>query len=346
MNVLELNFELGWRGRERQTIYNIEGFSNAGMNVSLVCRKGSVLEERALSQEVDVHTFKSLLGVIAHLISKGRAYDILHAQTPQMLTCCILTRPFHRSRVVLSRREIFKPDMFSIFTYKLADRVVAVSTSIKRVLKRSGVRDVAVIPDMVVESDSNDTVRKLVEAYKAQGKYIVATVSMLTQDKDPLTTVDIIEMLFDKRKDFVFLHFGGGELSRDVEKKIHNEGLEGVYKLMGFQKEIEPFYKLFDVFVMSSKQEGLGSSVLDAFINKVPVVGTNAGGLKELLSEGRGISCNVGAPSEIAEGINVLLDNDQLRRHTAQLAYTYAYKRHSVKAVTEQYHQLFKDLLN
>jgi len=31
---------------------------------------------------------------------------------------------------------------------------------------------------------------------------------------------------------------------------------------------------------MTSKEEGLGSSVLDSFVNKVPVVATNAGGLK------------------------------------------------------------------
>lgn len=346
MNVLELNFERGWRGSERQTIYNIEGFRSAGMDVSLICRKGSQLEVKALRRGLNVHAFKSMLGVIGHLIFKCRHYDILHAHTAEMLVYCMLTKSFHRSKIVISRREIVKPGMFSMFTHKLADRVVAVSTSIKRVLKMSGVRDVAVIPDMVVESNINDAARQIVEPYRVQHKYIVATVSMLTADKDPLMMVDIIRMLSRKRNDFVFLHFGRGELKDDVETKINNEGLQDVYKLMGFQKEIEPFYPLFNVFVMNSKQEGLGSSVLDAFMNKVPVVGTNAGGLKELLSESRGISCNVGAPDQIAEGINALLEDHQLHQRTAELAYTYAYKRHSVKAVTEQYHQLFKDLLN
>ncbi|RYE25059.1 MAG: glycosyltransferase family 1 protein [Sphingobacteriales bacterium] len=348
MNVLELNFERGWRGGERQTIYNMEGFRHAGINVSLVCREGFELEEKASNRGFNIHTFNTVWGVVGHLIAKGRQYDILHAQTSHILTYCILTKPFHRCKIVLSRRVVFKPKgMLTLLKYRLTDRVVGISTAIKRVLKLSGVRDVAVITDMVVESKgTTDIAQQIVDPYKLQGKHVVATVSMLTPDKDPLTMVDTIKLLLKKRSDFVFLHFGQGELKEQVQAKINAEGLQDVYKLMGYQKEIEPFYPLFDVFVMSSKQEGLGSSVLDAFMNKVPVVATNAGGLKELLSEGRGIPCSVGVPEQIAEGINRLLEDGELHERTATRAYSYAVRRHSIKAVTEQYHELFKDLLN
>jgi glycosyltransferase involved in cell wall biosynthesis len=347
MNVLELNFERGWRGGERQTIYNMEGFTQAGMKVSLVCRKGFELEAKAIARSFKVHSFTGIFGVIGFLINRGKHYDILHAQTAHILTYCILTKPFHRSKIVLSRRVVFTPKgFFTKLKYRLTDRVVGVSTAVKRVLKLSGIKDVAVISDMVVPNDSSsDTAKQLLTPYKQQGKRIVATVSMLTPDKDPLTMVDAIKRLSAMRNDFVFLHFGTGALKDAVLKKIEQEGLQDVYKVMGFQKEIEPFYSLFDVFVMSSQQEGLGSSVLDAFINKVPVVATNAGGLKELLSEGRGISCSVGSAEQLANGINILLRDQELHQRTAAFAYTYAVKRHSIKAVTEQYHQLFKDLM-
>lgn len=347
MNVLELNFERGWRGGERQTIYNMEGFSQAGIKVSLLCRKGFELEAKAINLGFSVYAFKNIFSVIGFLISKGKQYDILHAQTAHILTYCILTKPFHRRKIVLSRRVVFRPKgFFTKLKYKLADRVVGVSTAVKRVLKVAGIKDVAVISDMVVPCNkSSDIAKQLLLPYKQQGKRIVATVSMLTPDKDPLTMVNTIKRLSAMRSDFVFLHFGTGPLRDAVTLKIQEEGLQDVYKLMGFQKDIEPFYSLFDVFVMSSQQEGLGSSVLDAFINKVPVVATNAGGLKELLSEGRGISCNVGSAEQLANGINMLLRDHELHQRTAAFAYSYAIKKHSIKAVAEQYHQLFKDLL-
>ncbi len=348
MNVLELNFERGWRGGERQTIYNMEGFTTAGMKVTLVCRSGYELESKALAHGFNIRSFKNIWGVLSFLLSEGKKYDIMHAQTAHILTYCILTKPFHRSKVVLSRRVVFKPKgFFTILKYRFTDRVVGVSTAVKRVLKTSGIKDVAVISDMVVENHgSNNIAKQVLQPYIHQGKRIVATVSMLTPDKDPLTMVDTIKKLTAMRSDFVFLHFGTGDLKDAVATKIAQEGLQDVYILMGFQKEIEPFYSLFDVFVMSSRQEGLGSSVLDAFMNRVPVVATNAGGLKELLSEGRGISCSVGASEQLANGVNALLGNAELHQQTAGLAYNYAKKRHSIKAVTEQYHELFKDLLS
>src|SRR6185369_88190 len=117
---------------------------------------------------------------------------------------------------------------------------------------------------------------------------------------DPLTLLKGIQKLSQRRSDFNFLHFGAGELEEEVAQRIKELHLQHRYFLMGFAHKVEDFYSLFDVFVMTSKQEGLGSSVLDAFIRKVPVVSTNAGGLKDLLANDRGIACEVGDSDGIA----------------------------------------------
>src|SRR3546814_10999932 len=63
-----------------------------------------------------------------------------------------------------------------------------------------------------------------------------------------------------------------------------------------------------DLFVLTSTSEALGSSVLDAFLYSVPVVSTNAGGLAEVLADGRGLLCEVGDHLAIAQAMARVLE--------------------------------------
>ncbi len=95
---------------------------------------------------------------------------------------------------------------------------------------------------------------------------------------------------------------------------------------------------------MSSQEEGLGSSVLDAFLNKVPVVSTDAGGLNEIISYGRGIKCAKKDPLALAKGINDILSLPEDYRLMADKAYEYAHTQHSPEFITQRYlHTFFSE---
>ena len=106
---------------------------------------------------------------------------------------------------------------------------------------------------------------------------------------------------------------------------------------------MEDFFSIMDVFVMSSEEEGLGSSVLDAFLYKVPVASTNAGGLREVVN-GNGLLSNVKDAEALAYNINELLNSKDLRDTFTETAYRYVLKNHSNEFVSLQYDRLFKRL--
>ena len=110
---------------------------------------------------------------------------------------------------------------------------------------------------------------------------------------------------------------------------------------MGYYETVEDFFSIFDVFVMSSEEEGLGSSVLDAFIYKVPVVSTNAGGLKETLSE-RGLLCPVKDAKCLANSINNILEDKVLCMQLVSKAYNDVKKEYSLQENIEKYVRIFK----
>ncbi len=340
MKILELNFEKNWRGGERQTLYNMIGFRNASAEVHLVCRKGSPLEEMAAKEGFVVHAFNSTVGVNFFLISKGRKYDFLHAQTSQILTYCVFTKFFHRTKIIFTRRVNFlQKGFFTAAKYRFTDKIIAISPAVKKTLDDfTGRKDIEVISDMMVKR-APDIARaqEAVDRLKIDGRHIIASVSAFSKEKDPFTMVEVINVLARKRNDFVFLHFGAGDLTEAILTKVRAYKLEEKYIFMGFVDNTQDFFPLMDAFVMTSTQEGLGSSVLDAFVNKVPVVSTNAGGLKDLLSDQRGVLCEIGDTNAIAEGIHTILSNKEQKQMFVQKAYDYVCYYHSMEYVTDQY---------
>ncbi|HXU27053.1 MAG TPA: glycosyltransferase family 4 protein, partial [Bacteroidia bacterium] len=140
-----------------------------------------------------------------------------------------------------------------------------------------------------------------------------------------------------------FLHFGEGNLQHEVEKEIAHLNVSRLYHLMGHIDDVEDFFSIFDVFVMSSQEEGLGSSVLDAFLYKVPVVSTNAGGLKEVV-EGNGLVCDIKDAKALALSINELLNDADLRKDITDAAYENVINKYSLQTITKQYENVFESL--
>jgi len=340
MNILELNFERTWRGGERQTLYNMAGFKDAGISVSLLCRKGYPLEEKAKAAGFTVFAFRNIFGVLFFLAFRCRKYAVFHAQTSHILTWCLITKPFHGAKIIFTRRVDFVPHgWLTKIKYRLADKIIGVSSAVKIIVKRFCGKEVLVIPDIATEKKLNTerAVRVLKEMGVAPGVSVLGTIAALVPHKDPLNMAEAIKILAAKRNDFVFLHFGNGELETEVKNRIAEYGLQDIYKMMGFYEDVEDFFSVLNVFVMSSQEEGLGSSVLDAFLYKTPVVATNAGGLNDLLQDGRGIICPKKNAAKLAEGIALLMDHPQTGTSNAERAYNYATAYHSLQYVTQQY---------
>jgi len=345
MRILEVNTETTWRGGERQTLYALKGFRILGAKVALLARKNYPLHNKSAEEGFECHTVNSHLGVIPFLISKASSFDVIQVQTASLLTFAVLTKPFHRSKVVYTRRLDFVPNgWLTRWKYKQADLIVAITTPIRNILHRFGVRKLAVIPECI-EARQLDKQRasELVQKLDIEGKKIIGTTAALVQHKDPQTLVKTIEELSIHRQDFVLLHFGEGELHDEIDKMIQDKNLSHCYQLMGFHQNVEDFFSIFDVFVMSSEEEGLGSSVLDAFIYKVPVVSTNAGGLAEIL-DGRGTLVNVKDFKALANSLNESLQNPEHQNTSVEKAYQYANEVLTVENVHRMYLEVFKQL--
>jgi glycosyltransferase involved in cell wall biosynthesis len=102
-----------------------------------------------------------------------------------------------------------------------------------------------------------------------------------------------------------------GELKRlaselGIAKHIH---------FPGYRSDLLPVYAAFDLFLLSSRREGLPNSILEAMALGLPVVTTDVAGAKELVVDGEtGYVLPQGDAETIARALIALSENDSLRR--------------------------------
>ncbi len=349
MNILQINTEKTWRGGERQTLLTMKGLKLEGYSTSLLCLEGYPAARKARELSLSVIGVKNQLAAYRYLLTEGKRFDLLHAQTGRSQGLAVLSRPFHGRKIIYTRRVDFKPrGIAARLKYRYTDQVVAISGAIKNILSEFiPDREIPVIFSCI---DSTKALKKPSQkALKLRqslgSRKIIACAAALVPHKDPLTLVRAVARLKkNSARGFALLHFGQGELFEQVQKEIEKLNLGREYLLMGFEEDVESFFPIFDLFVMSSREEGLGSIVLEAFRYKVPVVSTSAGGLEELV-EGRGLLCPAENHMCLARRMNQMLRSPDLFQDLVQNAYAYVHQEHSLEHMTKKYIDVYQKLL-
>ncbi|MFA5521143.1 MAG: glycosyltransferase family 4 protein [Castellaniella sp.] len=334
MRILMLNTERGWRGGERQTLLSLTGMARAGHEVCLLAREGGALAQAAREAGVQTVEFASMPALCRALWQRRAAFDIMHAQTAAAMTALALLRPFLRARTVFTRRTAFAVNRrlrLTAWKWRRADVFLAISAAAAQGPRSLGLTVHAIIPSAVPFLPVNEhELETLRERIPFTGRTIIATVAALTPEKDPLTLVRAMDVLRRQHPDALCLHFGAdGDMSEAVRAEITRLGLQEHYVLAGFTEHITDAYRLMDVFVLASREEALGSSVLDAFVYGVPAVVTRAGGLADLVAEGRGLSCPVGDADCLAQALAQVLDDAALRQQLVTRALAYVHAEHA-----------------
>lgn len=115
--------------------------------------------------------------------------------------------------------------------------------------------------------------------------------------------------------------FGNDSSFRDeLIAKINNYGMNEDVRLHGFQQKVEHFVENADIFVHpSTRPEGLGLVVLEAMAKGVPVIASDHGGVKEIITDGKnGLLVPPGDSHSMAEAIKEISFNPAKASHLAR----------------------------
>jgi len=310
----------------------------------VICPKASKMEKHCQQNEIThlavrkISPFNPIFAYqVAHFcqqknISLLHLHDA-HAHTVAILSAALFGNP---APMVLSRKVDFpiRDNWFSTLKYRhpAIRQIICVSKAIERIIAPAISQKsicTTVYDGIDLErfspkkSRSKSILRK--EYGISEKKVLIGNVAALADHKDYFTFIDTAEILIQKEVNAQFLLIGGdGGQKEAIQTYIQQKKLGKYCILTGFRNDIAAIFPELDLFLMTSKTEGLGSSLLDAYVCEVPVVATTAGGISEIAKhEQTALLAPIQSPSTLAAHVHKLLIDKDLQSSLVKNAKTF-----------------------
>jgi glycosyltransferase involved in cell wall biosynthesis len=169
-------------------------------------------------------------------------------------------------------------------------------------------------------------------------------VGRLQAPKDPITLVRALALV--RAVDFEAVLVGEGPERAAVEDEIGRLGAGSSVRLLGERTDVAELLATADVFVLSTRSEGLPLSVLEAMAAGLPVIASNVGGIPELVVHGvSGVLVPPGDPNALAEAIEGLVQNPSLAHELGDAGRRRVVENFDLEAVREAHLALYRRLL-
>ena len=359
---LHVDTARSWRGGQNQVLLTVLGLRAAGHRAVMVAHPSGELRQRAQEgldlvplaprAEMDLAAAWRLSRVVRQLRP-----DIVHAHDPHGVAMAALalsmsTQP-RKPRLVASRRVDFHlaRNALSRWKYRQVDCFVCASEAIRRMLVQDGIAEAKTVtvhegidPGSIDAAPRADLHQDL---WLPRHAPIVGNVAALVAHKGQRHLIEAAADVVRREPDARFVIAGEGELRGALEQQIRHLHLDKHVLLAGFRPDILSVHKAFDVFVMSSVTEGLGTSLLDAMAAEKPVVATRVGGIPEVVIDGEtGLLVPPRDHTAMAGAIAGLLADPRLRQRMGAAGLARVRQHFSVDVMIGKTLEVYRKLLD
>ncbi|MFW6286910.1 MAG: glycosyltransferase family 4 protein [Candidatus Sumerlaeota bacterium] len=361
LRILHIDTGHEWRGGQAQVLTLAKQLRKRNIQQWLLCPPGSPLFERAAEEGLPLEAFNVMNDMqpglgreLANLALRCNS-TILHAHDSHAHAAVHRAlKHLPNAAAVVSRRVDFpiKTNIFSKRKY-LNPRIhyLAISSGVKDVLIQGGVPEdrVMIVPSGV---DPNRFSYE-VAPEKAREEFdlgattpLVGTIGSLVDHKDHANLVAAAPHVLEHVPDARFIIVGEGEERENLTKQIADLGLEEKVFLPGYRTDVETFLVGFDVFVVSSHLEGLCTSMIDAMLHRCPCVGTDTGGVPDLVKHKEtGLLVPPKNPKALGEAIVTLLENHPFAEELAESARERVMQNFTAASMAEKTVQAYQRVL-
>jgi L-malate glycosyltransferase len=344
-----------WRGGQNQVLLTVNGLRSMGQRAALVAHPDGELRRRAdeglelipiaSRTEMDLTAAWRLARVVKRLKP-----DVIHAHDPHGVAMASLalslgsgSSPGRSPALVVARRVDFhlKGNSFSRWKHRQVDCFIAASNAIRTMLLADGVPESKVVTvhegidvEHVLAAPPVNVHETFFLPHHAP---VVGNVGALVPHKGQRYLIEAAHLVVQQLPDVRFVILGEGELREHLERLVREHHLERHVLLPGFRVDVLGCIKGFDVFVMSSVTEGLGTSLLDAMACSKAIVATKAGGIPEVVEDGvTGIVVEPRDHHGLAAAIVKLIKDEQGRQRMATAGFERVSSRFTVERMVAE----------
>lgn len=332
------------RSIRRWRKWGFESFEKEGVTVEAINIPGGRIPKRALNL-MQTLGFKSLYN---RVVKKHGKPDIVHAHFTgpgyvaaklknQISLPLVITE--HSSAI--NRNDIDR-HLFNTagFAYENADALIAVSSTLKNIIKDKFGLEVIYIPNIV------DTDLFVNESRRQDYHYNFISVGNLILGKRMDLTIEAFYNAFKDQPNIRLTIFGEGPERTKLENMINQYELSNRITLMGMQPReiIADHLRSSNCFVLASRTETFGVAYAEALAAGVPVIATRCGGPEEFVHEENGVLIEVDDAKALTNAMLEMYNTSN--RFDKEKISKEIIEKFSPQAIAEQLTDVYCGLLN
>ena len=209
-------------------------------------------------------------------------------------------------------QPLMRPTLKNVL--KDADVVFAVSNALKHEIIATGVVGIADKTriswnSVDINKFSTKQNNSFKDEYNLNDKPIVLFVGNLIKRKN-------VDSLLEAKKiansDYYLVVVGDGPLFKKLTKKVEDENIRDVI-FTGSRDDVESIIPSCDVLILPSFSESFGLVLIEALACGKPVIGSDVGGISEIINESVGLLVNPNKISSIANAVDTIVNDENLR---------------------------------
>lgn len=355
-----------WGGAE-SLVYNLilESSRHQGIEVYALLFNDGILSNRLKSAKINTKVLNE--NDLNQLLLLYKSYKYIESIKPQIihthkhkenvigsLISFILSIPSIRTAHGDSESNIRVTDGLK-YLYKLIniyagiflqEKIVSVSRDLyNKLLKQYPSDKLVIIANGII---LHDKLSNSPPSRTSNHNFNVAIICRLTSVKRVDIFLAIARIIKEKHLTSInFIVFGEGPLLHDLKVLASKYAISDNVKFMGFIKDMNRYYPMINILVITSDHEGLPMNLLESIKYKIPVVSHNVGDIKDVLCDGNcGIIIDDQDPNKYAEAIISLFNNQEIISKYTHDAYENVSINYSLKSTTNQYLRLYQSILD
>ncbi len=192
------------------------------------------------------------------------------------------------------------------------------------------------------EVTGSDAVADDVASIRRSGGAVVGYIGQLIARKRLDTLVDAVARL---GSNVHLVLVGDGDARPDLQGRAERLGIADRVRFAGFRADRLDWLRGFDLFAMPSSLEGIPRCLMESMAARVPIVASDIEGNRALVTPGAtGLLFPVGDATALAQALDHLLSNAQLRQQMADAAFSKVNETFSAERMAREYLSLYREM--
>jgi glycosyltransferase involved in cell wall biosynthesis len=261
----------------------------------------------------------------------GTRYDLLHVFTPDS-GAALMIRAGHEVGIPVLYHEMGTPEHLPFLNqyYRRLEKVLPLCSEVAALSPRLAnqwlarfpfLRSVSVLP--LIAEDRETFALPAIPRVRDKEETIFGYAARVETGKGPQVLVNAWAQLVECRRQALVRVAGTGPAMQEVKALVRDLALDDSWEFVGSYDGpfgCSAFMRTLDVFVLPSFAEGTSKSVIEAMAHGLPIISTNVGGLPDLLTPDVGILVPPGDSTALAEAMQQLASDSELRTRMGKAA--------------------------